>query len=323
MRRRENIFKNMKYRTLGRTNFSVSEIGFGAWAIGGNQFGNSYGTTKDSESIESLRNAIDLGCNFIDTADVYGHGHSEELIGKALEGIRKEIIIATKVGGDFYHSPSRSNFDAGYIRFALENSLKRLNTDYIDLYQLHNPPLHLIQDADVFNVLYKLKKEGYIRAIGLSIFDPTEGIAAIRNDSIDCIQVVFNIFNRQAAKNLFPLAKENNIGIIAREPLNNGILTGKFSGDEYFEDGDIRSKWSQKHFQHLVNFTQSLNNLLKTEDRSLSQTAIQFVLAQWAVSTVIPGMKTADQVKENLRSIIQKPMTEEEQRIIIQHLMHK
>jgi myo-inositol catabolism protein IolS len=313
----------MKYRTLGRTNFSVSEIGFGAWAIGGNQFGNSYGTTKDSESIDALFSAIDQGCNFIDTADVYGHGHSEELIGKALEGIRKEIIVATKVGGDFYHNPNRLNFDGDYIRFALEKSLKRLNTDYIDLYQLHNPPLHLIQDAEVFDILFKLKKEGYIRAIGVSIFEPTEGVAAIRNDSVDCIQVVFNILNRLAAKDLFPLARDNNIGIIAREPLNNGILTGKFSGDELFEDGDIRSRWPQKHFEHLVNFTQSLTNLTKFEERSLAQTAIQFVLAQSAISTVIPGMKTADQVKENLRSTIQKPLVEDDLKMIIQHLMQK
>jgi len=313
----------LKYRTLGRTNISVSEIGFGGWAIGGNQFGNSYGTTKDSESIEALTTAMDLGCNFIDTADVYGHGHSEELIGKVFKGIRKDIVIATKVGGDFYQRLPRSNFDATYIRFALEHSLKRLNTDYIDLYQLHNPPLHLIQDADVFNILFKLKNEGYIRAIGLSIFDPTEGIQAIRNDSIDCIQVVFNIYNRQAAKELFPLARDRNIGIIAREPLNNGILTGKFSGEEIFEEGDIRSRWSPDYFAHLVNFTESLNRLLKNEDRSPAQTALQFVLAQPAVSSVIPGMKTADQVKENFRSVIQPPMTEEEIKIIVQHLMHK
>ena len=113
----------MKYRTLGKTDFSVSEIGFGTWAIGGNRFGNSYGTTKDSESIQALQKAIDLGCNFIDTADVYGHGHSEELIGKAVAGKRQDIFIATKVGGDFYHSPPRLNFDVDYIRFALEKSL--------------------------------------------------------------------------------------------------------------------------------------------------------------------------------------------------------
>ncbi|MCK4754222.1 MAG: aldo/keto reductase [Calditrichia bacterium] len=313
----------MKYRTLGKTDFSVSEIGFGAWAIGGNRFGNSYGTTKDSESIQALQKAIDLGCNFIDTADVYGHGHSEELIGKAVAGKRQDIFIATKVGGDFYHSSPRLNFDPDYIRFALEKSLKRLNTDYIDLYQLHNPPLHLIQDGTIFDIFFKLKTEGYIRAIGLSIFEPTEGVEAIRKDSIDCIQVVFNIFNRQAAKDLFPLARDNNIGIIAREPLNNGLLTGKFTGFEDFEEGDIRSRWSQKYFEHLVNFTQRLRSVVKEEDRSLSQTAIQFVLAQSAVSTVIPGMKTGDQVEENFRSINLKQMTEEELKVIIQYLMHK
>lgn len=313
----------MNYRTLGKTDFSVSEIGFGTWAIGGNRFGNSYGTTKDSESIQALQKAIDLGCNFIDTADVYGHGHSEKLIGKSVAGKRQDIFIATKVGGDFYHSPPRLNFDPDYIRFALEKSLKRLNTDYLDLYQLHNPPLHLIQDGTIFEVFFKLKKEGHIRAIGLSIFEPTEGVEAIRNDSIDCIQVVYNIFNRQAAKELLPLARDNNIGIIAREPLNNGILTGKFSGFEDFEEGDIRSRWSRKYFEHLVNFTQGLKNVVKTEDRSISQTAIQFVLAQSAVSTVIPGMKTGDQVEENFRSINLKQMTEEELKVIIQYLMYK
>jgi aryl-alcohol dehydrogenase-like predicted oxidoreductase len=313
----------MKYRTLGRTDFSVSEIGFGAWAIGGNKYGNSYGTTKDDESIQSLQRAVELGCNFIDTADVYGHGHSEELIGKALSDYRQNIIIATKVGGDFYHSPTRLNFESDYIRFALEQSLKRLATDYIDLYQLHNPPLHLIQDGSIFDIFFKLKKEGLIRAVGLSIFEPTEGIAAIRSDCTDCIQVVYNIYNRQAAKELFPLARENNIGVVAREPLNNGILTGKFSGDEIFEEGDIRFKWSQKYYKHLVNFTSQFKNAIQTEDRSLTQTALQFVLAQSSISTVIPGMKSTDQVEENLRTVNQKPLTEDEQRKIIQYLIQK
>ncbi len=313
----------MKYRTLGRTEFSVSEIGFGAWAIGGNQFGNSYGTTKDNESLQSLQRAIDLGCNFIDTADIYGHGHSEELIGEALTGIRQKVYIATKVGGDFYHGPTRLNFDADYIRFALEQSLKRLNTDYIDLYQLHNPPLHLIQEGSIFEILFKLQSEGMIRAVGLSIFEPSEGVEAIRNDCVECIQVVYNIFNRQAAKELIPLAREYNIGLIAREPLHNGILTGKFNGDEIFEEGDIRSRWSQKYFEHLVNFTSNLRDVINTEDRTLTQTALQFVLSQPSISAVIPGMKTGDQVEENLRTVNQNPLTEDEQKRIIQYLMHK
>ena len=313
----------MKYRTLGKTEFSVSEIGFGAWAIGGNQFGNSYGTTKDNESLKAIHRAIELGCNFIDTADVYGHGHSEELIGKALADKRQMVHIATKVGGDFYRGPTRLNFEPTYMRFAMEKSLTRLNTDYIDLYQLHNPPLHLIQEGDIFDVLYKMKSDGYVRAIGLSIFEPTEGMVAIRNDCVDCIQVVYNILNRQAAKDLFPLAHENNIGIIAREPLNNGILTGKFTGDEIFEEGDIRYRWTQKYFEHLVEFTSNLKNIIKTEDRTLSQTALQFVLSQPSISTVIPGMKTTDQVNENFRTMNLKELSEDELKDIVQFLMYK
>jgi len=171
--------------------------------------------------------------------------------------------------------------------------------------------------------LYKLKSEGYIRAIGLSIFEPTEGMAAIRNNCVDCIQVVYNILNRLAAKDLFPLAHENNIGVIAREPLNNGILTGKFTGDEIFEEGDIRYRWTSKYFEHLVNFTSNLKDVIKTEDRTLSQTALQFVLSQPSISTVIPGMKTTDQVDENFRTVNLKALTEEELKNIVQYLMHK
>src|SRR2546425_10031579 len=130
----------MKYRTLGKTGLKVSEVGFGAWAIGGNDHGNSYGPTDDKVSLEAVERAFELGCNFYDTADVYGHGHSEELLGQALRDHRKEVILATKVGGDFYHDPPRMNFNPDYLEFALAKSCERLQTHYIDLYQLHNPP---------------------------------------------------------------------------------------------------------------------------------------------------------------------------------------
>src|SRR5207245_2443709 len=138
--------RGMNTRILGRTGLKVSEIGFGAWAIGGNAHGNSYGPTEDGTSIAALRRAVDLGVNFIDTADVYGWGHSEEVIGEALVGRRDDVHLATKVGGDFYHGGVRMNFDDGYIAFALERSLKRLRTDHVDVYQLHNPPAELMCD---------------------------------------------------------------------------------------------------------------------------------------------------------------------------------
>ena len=311
----------MKYRTLGKTGFEVSEIGFGAWAIGGNAFGNSYGSTRDSDSLKALEKALTLGCNFFDTADVYGHGHSEEILARILGGRRQNVFVATKVGADFYQSPLKLNFSPKYIRSACEKSLQRLNTTYIDLYQLHNPPNYLLQSDEIFEPLYELKKEGLIRAIGLSIFHPEEGLDAIKRGHVDCIQVVYNILNRQAGKELLPAARERNIGIIAREPLQNALLTGKFKGSESFEEGDIRYGWSVQYFNHMVKFASDLKELLHNDNRTLTQAALQFVLAQPAVSTVIPGMKNTNQVKENLKTTNLPPMTEKELSRIIQNLM--
>src|SRR5205823_4198821 len=161
-------------RPLGRTGLDVSEIGFGAWAIGGNAHGNSYGPTKDTESIEAVRRAVDLGVNFFDTADVYGWGHSEEVLGQALEGRREEVFLATKVGGDFYRGGVRMNFDPGYLAFALDRSLQRLRTDHVDLYQLHNPPAELMTDPTTYEVLDALKGEHKIDHYGVSVHAPVD-----------------------------------------------------------------------------------------------------------------------------------------------------
>ena len=160
----------MKTRILGGTNIEVSEVGFGAWAIGGNAHGNSYGPTDDTVSVRAIEEALDLGCTFFDTADVYGHGHSEHLLGATLGKRRKDVVIATKVGNDFYGSRPRLDFSKDYIRTALENSLARLGTSYVDIYQLHNPPHGAIRDGSVFELLNRLKEEGKIRASGISIF---------------------------------------------------------------------------------------------------------------------------------------------------------
>src|SRR5215472_11683880 len=217
----------MKYRVLGKTGLKVSEVGFGAWAIGGNAYGNSYGPTDDTESLQAIGRALELGCNFFDTADVYGHGHSEELLGQALQGHRSELVIATKVGGDFYHGNPRMNFTPDYLEFALGKSCERLQTDYVDLYQLHNPPMQLIRDGRMFKTLEKLKASGRIRSYGISIHDPQEGIQAMKNKDIGAIQVVFNLLRQEAKNQLFREATQENVGIIAREPLANGFLTGK------------------------------------------------------------------------------------------------
>src|SRR2546422_11060143 len=166
--------RGMRTRILGRTGLKVSEIGFGAWAIGGNAHGNSYGPTDDTESVATVRHAIDLGVNFFDTADVYGWGHSEEILGEALSGRRDGVHIATKVGGDFYHGGVRMNFEPGYIAFALERSPKRLRTDHIAGYPIPNPPAEMMGDPETYEVLEALKAEHKIDHYGVSVHEPSE-----------------------------------------------------------------------------------------------------------------------------------------------------
>lgn len=304
----------MEERRLGRNGPRVSAIGFGAWAIGGNAHGNSYGSTDDEASVRAIRKAVDLGCTFFDTADVYGWGHSEELLGRALEGRRDEVVIATKVGGDFYHGGVRLNFDPDYVRFALGKSLERLRTDSIDLYQLHNPPYPAVGDAALYGVLRELHREGRIRHFGVSIHDPSEGLAAKDAAPVQTLQVVYNLAQREPEEELLPAAERDGVGIIAREPLWNGFLSGKFDGTESFDAGDIRSRWPEPYRRRRAELARSLS-FLRREGRTLAQAAIAFPLRHPAVSVVIPGCKTEQQVEENL-SALSVPLTDDEVRKI-------
>jgi aryl-alcohol dehydrogenase-like predicted oxidoreductase len=290
----------MNYRDLGRTGIKVSEVGFGAWAIGGNRHGNSYGGTDDKVSLEALERALDLGCNFFDTADVYGWGHSEELIGRAFRGKRDRIVIATKVGSDFYQGFGFQTFDEHYIRFALDKSLERLKTDYIDLYQLHNPPSDVIESEQTYSVLLKLKNEGKIRAWGLSVRNSRDGQTALMVSKPDSIQVPYNIFVSGMEKDLFPLASQVGCAIIAREPLSNGFLTGKYDLDANFDAGDIRKGWPRDFINARVQATQRLAFLERNGTRTLAQAALQWVLRNSAIAAVIPGMKTPEHAAEDL-----------------------
>lgn len=301
----------MKYRHFGNTGLKVSEVGFGAWAIGGNQHGNSYGPTLDEESIAAVKRAFQLGCNFYDAADVYGWGHSEQLLGKALEDVRENCIIATKVGGDFYHGGVRTNFSRDYIHFAVEKSLERIHTAYIDLYQLHNPTLEMIRDGKVFEPMRELKEAGKIRFWGVSIHAPIEGIEAIRVGKPDAIQVVYNLFRQEAAEALFDHAKREGVAIIAREPLANGFLTGKYTAASTFTSGDIRHNLPPSFILSRVMAVEMLR-FLEKPSRSLAQAALRFVLDNDAVSVVIPGAKHQKQVEENVGASELEPLSKEE-----------
>lgn len=291
----------MQYRDFGKTGLKVSEVGFGGWAIGGGEHGNSYGLTDDKTSLLAVQKAIDLGCNFFDTADVYGWGHGEELLGKALKGKREHLLIATKVGADFYQGAGFQTFTAQYIRYALEKSLARLKTDYIDVYQLHNPPLRLINQESTYEIMKQLKQEGKVRAWGLSIFDPAEGLSALGVGHPDSLQVTYNLFNKRASEALFPKAKAAGCAIIAREPLASGFLTGKYANGAKFDKSDFRSHWPASIVISRAKAAEKLS-FLALAQRTLAQSAIKYALANHDVTVAIAGVKSVEQAVENFTS---------------------
>lgn len=288
----------MRHRIFGRTGLIISEVGFGAWAIGGDRSSNSYGPTDDEESIRAIRKAIELGCNFFDTADVYGYGHSEELIGRAIPDPDMKNI-ATKVGGNFYSKETVQDFSPGYIEFACDQSLKRLRVEGITLYQLHNPPLELIKQGEIYDTLERLKEKGKICFIGTSVFTPAEALAVIADGRSDAIQLVYNIYYKEMENEVLPAAKAHNIAIIAREPLGNGFLSAKYSADHAFPESDIRSRFHREMIKARAEAAEWLSGIVG-ERMTPAQVALRFVLEQAAVSVVIPGIKTEAQAEENL-----------------------
>ncbi len=296
----------------------VSEVGFGAFAIGGHL----WGRVDDGESLAALRRAFDLGVNFCDTADVYGHGHSEELIGQAFAGRRANVVIATKCGFDFYAGePARSNFDAAYLRTALERSLSRLGTDYVDVLQLHNPPQKLAREGALWEALAALKAEGKVRFYGVSARTANDARAYLRAAGDagvpadpEVVQVGYNLLEREAAaKGVFEEAQGLDMGVVSRVPLASGMLTGKYGVEHRFGVDDFRAMWSPARREATARQIEALR-FLAASGRSLGQAAIAFALSQEAVSTVIVGAKTAAQVEANVGASDLAPLGEEELR---------
>lgn len=293
----------MRTRQFGKTGIQVSEIGFGAWAIGGVKH-TGYGPTRDSDSVAALKKAADLGVNFFDTADVYGHGHSEELVGQTFKGnARKDLIIASKVGYDFYGAEVKPNFDPAYILSACEKSLRRLQTETIDVYQLHNLPMDEIKKGAALEALRQLKKQGKIRVAAISIgwMKPEEALEAIRQGA-ESIQIVYNLLHSEMGKDVFRAAEEAGTAVIVREPLERGILTGRYTKTSTFHANDIRSKYKPEQFDARVRAAQELKEFLVHDGvKTLAEAALRYTLVSKAVSTVIPGGKTPQQVEQNCR----------------------
>ncbi|MFS0862915.1 aldo/keto reductase [Fredinandcohnia sp. 179-A 10B2 NHS] len=311
----------MKYRPLGNTGLKVSEVSFGTWAIGG-----AWGKTNDEESLKGLQVAMDNGVNFFDTADVYGDGHSEELLAKATKGKEDEIHIATKFcrQGDLH---SEENYSYETVRSYCEASLKRLNREAIDLYQIHCPPTEVLRNGQVFDVLDRLQKEGKVRHYGVSVETVEEGLICLEHSNVKSLQVIFNMFRQKPLEELLPKAKENGVGILVRLPLASGLLTGKFTESHTFEKEDHRSfnengeafnvgeTFAGLGFKKGVELSNQLTWIAEGRD-SMAKAALRWILDQEEVSCVIPGFKTVKQIQENLESMNVKSFTAEEQQKI-------
>jgi aryl-alcohol dehydrogenase-like predicted oxidoreductase len=306
----------MKYRELGKTGLIVSEIGFGTWGIGGN----AYGQVDDNEAKKALQTAFESGINFYDTADLYGDGHSEVLMGEVFAGKRDQIIITTK-GGTLPHTTfdMPQDFSSQHIKEALTGSLKRLRTDYVDLYLLHSPKIEDIErNADILHTLETAKKEGKIRAYGISARTPCDALKAIDKFGLNVVEVNFNLIDQRALENgLFSRAKKDNMGIIIRTPLTFGYLTGRLRGDEQFQGKDHRANWPKEQLKRWAQAHQLFSFLFEGKSRTPAQAALRFCLDFEIVSTVIPGMMNAQEVLENVSASSMPSLAAEEMAQVI------
>jgi aryl-alcohol dehydrogenase-like predicted oxidoreductase len=292
----------MKYRALGRTGLQVSEIGFGAWGIGGRTAGTtSYGDTDDATSLAALDRALDCGITFFDTSSAYGNGHSESLIGQAFEARRDRVVIATKAGYDAWDKPP--NFSPAAVVASAEASLRRLRTDYIDLFQLHNPPQEALRFADLREALFRLQKDGKIRAWGVSAKSPVEAIEALNEFDVAVVQANFNMMDVRALDGLLPEVARRQAGFIGRTPLCFGFLSGAIAKDMTFPPGDHRLGWSRAQLDNWIDGAADLLVAVgAAPGREGAQSALRFCLAFAGISSVIPGILTSAEAEENARA---------------------
>lgn len=290
----------MKYRALGRTGLSVSEVGFGAWGIGGRTVANtSYGDTDDAVSIAALRRAHDLGITLFDTSAAYGSGHSEELLGEAFVGRRDRVVLATKAGYEAWDR--RPDFSAAAIVGSVEASLRRLRTDRIDVLMLHNAPLEVLGTPDVQEAMAALVGSGKVRCWGLSAKSPADALAALAEHDLAVIQANFNMMDLRALTGgLFAESARRGVGFIARTPLCFGFLSGTITRETTYPEGDHRLGWPRAQLENWIDGASDL--LAAVEARAgleAVHAAIRYCLSFAEVSCTIPGILTPEQAEEN------------------------
>jgi aryl-alcohol dehydrogenase-like predicted oxidoreductase len=305
----------MQYRELGRTGWQVSTISFGAWAIGG-----SWGSVDDRQSLDALEKSIDLGVNFIDTADVYGDGRSERLVAQLRQSRREKIYIATKAGRRL-NPHTADGYNRENITAFVERSLKNLNTETIDLVQLHCPPNEVYYRPEVFGVLDDLVAAGKLRYYGVSVKSPEEGLRAMDYANVQSVQIIFNMFRHRPAELFFAEAKRRRVGILARVPLASGLLTGKMKPNTRFEESDHRQfnrhgevfdvgeTFSGVDYETGLRAVEELKAVCPP-GWTLTQFALRWIVMFDAVTCAIPGAKRPEQAAENCAAADLPPLSE-------------
>ncbi|MGD1992055.1 MAG: aldo/keto reductase [Anaerolineae bacterium] len=303
---------SLEKRTLGKSGIHVTKMGFGLWAAGGDY----WGPTEDRKVLDAIDAALEAGINFFDTADVYGGGHSERLLGRAMKGRRDQFVVATKIGWrDFDGEAARSAYDTvDKLVAGVESNLQRLQTDYIDVIQSHidfrDPTMEVFVEG-----FRRLQEQGKVRAYGVSTSD-FDYLQAFNSDGgCATLQIDYSILNRTAEAEIFPYCIEHDIGVVVRGPLAMGILTGKFTPDWDFPEDDWRRRWQETPEEREI-FLQDLQKVEKlrplAEGRTMAQLALQFVMAHPAVTAAIPGAKNPRQLEDNVQAALLPPLTDEE-----------
>jgi len=303
----------MKYRPLGDTGLRVSEIGFGTWGLGGDRDGTvAYGPASDETSRSALRAACDAGVNFFDTADLYGSGHSEQLLGEVFSSRRVSVVIATKGG---FRDDGKQDFSTAHLRYALEASLRRLRSNYVDLYQLHSPAIATLREQpEIIELMAEWRDAGKIRAWGLSARSPEEARQAIEEFDAPCVQFNFNLTDQRAVTDgLLELCQKRRVGVVVRTPLCFGFLTGKYDSDSSFAATDHRRRWPAEQRQRWREANDVFQFLFAANPSDTpAQLALRFCLSFPAVSTAVPGMLTDAHVRENTAASDSGPLPAEQ-----------
>jgi len=310
----------LNYRSLGETGMRVSEISLGTWAFGGD-----WGTVGEDDAYAALNRAIDLGVNFLDTADVYGDGRSERLVGRLLKDRpNDEILVATKAGRRL-DPHTAGGYDRENLTAFVERSLDNLGVEALDLLQLHCPPTEAYRQDSTFEALDALQESGKLKNYGVSVEKVEEARMALEYPGVKTVQIIFNVFRQKPAEEFFPLAEERNIGVLARVPLASGLLSGKMAPDRRFDASDHRNfnrngeafdrgeTFSGVDFETGLQAAEELKGLVP-EGHTLAQFALRWILMHPAVSCAIPGGKNPAQVEDNVAAAEMPPLSEEAMR---------